>query len=121
MLISPAGIEGISLNTGTHMLIMDPHPNPEKQKQTEARIIRINSIPKEVKIIRYFTIPSKEENRKKTLIYGVDWSLMGLAKYKELYQQPIRKLLMEVSSNPKVAISLPYYETYFTLMTFLLE
>jgi thymidine kinase len=121
MLISPAGIEGISLNTGTHMLIMDPHPNPEKQKQTEARIIRMNSIPKEVKIIRYFAVPSKEENRKKTLIYGVDWSLMGLAKYKELYQQPIRKLLMEVSSNPKVAISIPYYETYFTLITFLLE
>ena len=119
LLISPAGIEGLSLYTGTHMLIMDPHPNPEKQKQTEARIIRLNSIPKQVKIIRYFAVPSKEENRKKALIYGVDWSLMGLAKMKEYLQLPIRHILTELASNPKVSQTI--LNDYYYKMELILE
>ena len=40
MLISSAGGEGLSLNNTTWEGVLDPHYNPEKMKQMEARGIR---------------------------------------------------------------------------------
>lgn len=117
ILLSPAGCEGLSLNTANYMLIMDPHPNPEKQKQAEARIIRLNSIPREVNILRYFAVPSKPENKKLHLMYGPDIAMFGLAKYKEVQQKPVKDLL-SVSKNPKVAVLIqidPKYRDYYEL------
>lgn len=40
MIVSPAGGEGLSLNNTTYEAVLDPHYNPEKMKQMEARGIR---------------------------------------------------------------------------------
>jgi CO dehydrogenase/acetyl-CoA synthase epsilon subunit len=65
MLISSAGGEGLSLNDTTWEGVLDPHYNPEKMKQMEARGIRsggLSKLPKEqrrVKVNRYLSTMPK--------------------------------------------------------------
>lgn len=55
MLISSAGGEGLSLNDTNFEGVLDPHYNPEKMKQMEARGIRsggLSSLPKEKRVVK---------------------------------------------------------------------
>jgi len=99
IIITPAGNEGVSLNNGSHLLMVDPHPNPEKQKQAETRIRRLNSLHPKVVIRRYFAVPKTKEAKKLHYAFGADWSIMGLAFEKSWKNKTIYDLLNRVAKN----------------------
>jgi len=62
MIVSPAGGEGLSLNDTTYEAVLDPHYNPEKMNQMEARGIRSGGLKgradRSVEVTRYLaTMP----------------------------------------------------------------
>lgn len=52
MLLSPVGFEGLDLYGTTHIIIMDPHYNPERTRQLMSRAIRAYSDIDELQIIK---------------------------------------------------------------------
>ena len=59
MLLSPVGFEGLDLYGTTHIIVVDPHYNPERTKQLTSRAIRAFSNVREIKIIKLQSISRK--------------------------------------------------------------
>ncbi|MFZ8848224.1 MAG: SNF2-related protein [Minisyncoccia bacterium] len=99
ILLSPAGAEGLSLYTASHLIIVDPHPNPVKEKQVEGRILRTNSIPQNVKIIRFFAVPTSKDLRDKKWMVGIDKYISSISKEKEITSQVLHNILKSYSER----------------------
>jgi SNF2 family DNA or RNA helicase len=99
LLLSPAGEEGLSLYTVNHLIIVDPHPNPAKQRQVEGRVIRNNSIPRQVKIIRFFAVPRNKKLRSKKWLSGIDWYIARLAQKKEERNEIVYDILQSMAKK----------------------
>lgn len=59
LLLSPVGFEGLDLYGTTHIIILDPHYNPERTKQLTSRAIRAFSKVEKIRIIQLISQSSK--------------------------------------------------------------
>jgi hypothetical protein len=101
MIISSAGGEGLSLNDTTWEGVLDPHYNPEKMKQMEARGIRSGGLshrPKEqrnVAVHRYMATMPKTFGVFKSSYKTPDEVIYEIANNKDQQNQHLFKLLKE--------------------------
>ena len=58
-MLSPVGFEGLDLYGTTHIIILDPHYNPERTKQLISRAIRAFSDVQQIKIINLLSQSDK--------------------------------------------------------------
>lgn len=111
MLVSSAGGEGLSLNDTTWEGVLDPHYNPEKMKQMEARGIRsgsLSALPKEqrnVEVNRYLSTMPKFLGLFHSSLKTPDEFIYGIAQNKDEQNQRLFKLMKDVQkkkSKPKI-------------------
>lgn len=88
LLLSPVGFEGLDLYGTTHIIILDPHYNPERTKQLTSRAIRAFSDVRKIKIINLLS----QSNSIKVPV--IDTNIMQIAERKA----KIAKMLEEVLS-----------------------
>ena len=109
MLISAAGGEGVSLNDTTWEGVLDPHYNPEKMNQMEARGIRSNGLshrPKEeraVEVNRYLATMPKTLGLFKSRYRTPDELMYDIAQNKDQQNQRLLRLLKEEQSKQKLS------------------
>lgn len=108
LLITSAGAEGLSLGNTTMVQMVDPHYNPEKMAQAEARGIRAKGLehraPEDrvVKVKRYVTIIPKNFFQKITFRAApksIDEFVYMTAKSKDKVNKDMRKVLQSNSEN----------------------
>jgi SNF2 family DNA or RNA helicase len=99
MLISSAGGEGVSLNDTTWEGVLDPHYNPEKMNQMEARGVRSGGLShrpqdeREVQIRRYIATMPKTLGIIPSRYQTPDEFIYGIAQVKDRQNQLLYKLL----------------------------
>lgn len=87
LLLSPVGFEGLDLLGTTHILIADPHYNPEVTRQLVARATRIGSPVQEVQVWHYVATSS-------SLKQGtVDEAILRIANRKARLNAQLRTVL----------------------------
>ena len=74
MLLSPVGFEGLDLYGTTHVIILDPHYNPERTEQLISRAVRAYSFVQEINVIQLLSV---SKNRK-----IIDQSIVDIAERK---------------------------------------
>jgi hypothetical protein len=105
MLISGAGAEGISLGNTTFEGVLDPHYNPERMKQMEARGIRSHGLsqrPKEQRIVqvnRYLSTMPKTLGIFKSSLKTPDEFIYEISKNKEKQNKLLYDLLKDQNRN----------------------
>lgn len=104
LLLSPAGTEGLSLPTATHLFMFDGHFNPQQIMQAEARIRRLNSIPKEVTIKRYVSTPPSWLASKMFPYPTIDQWTYNVAETKYKNIEPILSALHTLESKPSTPL-----------------
>jgi SNF2 family DNA or RNA helicase len=101
MLISSAGGEGVSLNDTTWEGVLDPHYNPEKMKQMEARGIRSHGLShrppaqRKVEVNRYIATMPKTLGIIKSRYRTPDEFIYDIAQNKERQNKLMYDLLKE--------------------------
>ena len=97
MIISPAGAEGISLNDTTWEGVLDPHYNPEKMNQMEARGVRSGGLKgrkdRTVQINRYLATMPKTFGIFKSRLSTPDEVIYEIAQNKAKSNQKLYDLL----------------------------
>lgn len=93
MIISSAGGEGLSLGNTTWEGVLDPHYNPEKMKQMEARGIRSGAPQKSVEVNRYISTMPKVFKIFKSRYKTPDEFAYDIAMNKEKSNQKLFNLL----------------------------
>jgi SNF2 family DNA or RNA helicase len=76
LLLSPVGFEGLDLYGTTHVIIMEPHYNPEKVRQLVSRAIRAFSPVRELRVITLKSISSEN-------LPNIDESVLQIAERKQ--------------------------------------
>lgn len=105
MLISSAGGEGISLGDTTFEAVMDPHYNPEKMEQMEARGVRAGGLkhrPDEdraVDVNRYIATMPKTLGIFKSRYQTPDEAILDIAKLKAQQNSYMHDLLREIRED----------------------
>jgi SNF2 family DNA or RNA helicase len=105
MVISSAGGEGLSLDDTTWEGVLDPHYNPEKMKQMEARGIRSGGLaylPKEqrnVEVNRYLATMPKFLGLIGSSIRTPDEFIYDIAQHKDEQNQKLYNILKDVSKK----------------------
>lgn len=102
MILSSAGGEGVSLNDTTWEGVLDPHYNPEKMKQMEARGIRsggLSARPKEqrqVQVNRYMSVmPRRMFGMMPPQYKSPDEIIYGIAEQKDRQNKLLQNLMKE--------------------------
>lgn len=101
MIISSAGGEGVSLNDTTWEGVLDPHYNPEKMNQMEARGVRSGGLShrqpddREVEINRYLATMPKTFGIFKSRYKTPDEFIYEIAQNKDTQNQMLYNLLKE--------------------------
>jgi SNF2 family DNA or RNA helicase len=99
LLISGAGAEGLDLKDVNLMQLAEGHYNPERIEQAEARVRRLGSTVKDVKVKRYVSTPDKPgllSSAKKLFGHedqGIDKWIYGVAERKNELNSQFRGLL----------------------------
>jgi len=108
MVISGAGAEGISLGDTTWEGLFDPHYNPERMYQMEARGVRARGLSKrapqdrQVEVNRYkSTVPKFLGIFKKYPYKTPDEVIYEIANNKDAQNQMLYKLLKDTQKKPK--------------------
>lgn len=107
MLISSAGGEGVSLNDTTWEGVLDPHYNPERMNQMEARGVRSNGLShrsedeREVEIRRYLATMPKTFGLFPSRYKTPDELIFEIAQNKEKQNQYLFDLLKEHKEKKK--------------------
>jgi SNF2 family DNA or RNA helicase len=101
MIVSPAGGEGLSMNNTTWEGVLDPHYNPEKMNQMEARGVRSGGLAhrseaeRNVHINRYLATMPKTFGIFKSRIKTPDEFIYEIAQRKDQQNEMLRQLLLE--------------------------
>lgn len=101
LLVSPAGGEGISLNDTTFEGVLDPHFNPEKMKQMEARGVRSGGLShrpddlRNVQINRYIATMPKTWGIFPSSLKTPDEWIYEIAQRKDQQNQLLYRLLKQ--------------------------
>lgn len=121
IIITSAGAEGLSLGNTTMVQMVDPHYNPEKMAQAEARGIRAKGLShrdkkdRVVKVKRYVTTIPKGFWRTITFQQApksIDQFVYMTARSKDQANKAVRKTLQE-SSNRRQYNKKPFFEKLF--------
>jgi hypothetical protein len=117
MVISGAGGEGISLNDTTWEGVLDPHFNPEKMKQMEARGIRAHGLshrnPEDrvVKVNRYMATMPKTFGLFKSRYRTPDEFIYEVAQHKDKQNKLLFDLLKKNRRDNQMNKTSSFYET----------
>lgn len=101
MIVSPAGGEGLSLNNTTWEGVLDPHYNPEKMNQMEARGVRSGGLAhrpeaeRNVHINRYLATMPKTLGVFKSHIQTPDEFIYEIAQRKDKQNAMLRQLMYD--------------------------
>ena len=90
LVVSPVGHEGLNIDGTTEVLILDPHYNPEREKQMIARATRANSSLKSVQVTRYISV--RQDEKKST----IDQSILRIASRKRKVNSYIESIMSTV-------------------------
>lgn len=97
MVISPAGAEGVSLGNTTWEGVLDPHFNPERMNQMEARGVRAGGLKgrddRTVRINRYISTMPKKFGFIPSRLKTPDEKIYELAQKKNVQNQEFYKFL----------------------------
>lgn len=103
MVISPAGAEGVSLGNTTWEGILDPHYNPEKMNQIEARGVRAGGLKgrddRTVQINRYLSTMPKTLGIFKSRLKTPDEKIYEIAQNKDVENQAFYDFLRKHQSK----------------------
>ena len=99
MIVSPAGGEGLSLNDTTYEAVLDPHYNPERMNQMEARGIRSGGLKdradRSVEVNRYLATMPKTFGLFPSRIRTPDEFIYEVQNNKDQQNEKFRQLLKE--------------------------
>jgi SNF2 family DNA or RNA helicase len=107
MLVSSAGGEGLSLDNTTWEGVLDPHYNPEKMKQMEARGIRsggLSHLPqneRHVQVNRYLATMPSFLGIFKSRLKTPDEFIYEIASHKDAQNQKLFNLLKDIQSKKR--------------------
>ena len=86
MLLSPVGFEGLDLYGTTHVIILDPHYNPERTTQLISRAVRAYSSVSEIDVVQLLSVS-------KHLKMTIDQSIVAIANRKTRLAQFLENIL----------------------------